>query len=134
MTGLSNVRKDLFGMPHLLGDSCRICKRSAQNKHHLVPKGMGGANRIFVLSTHWGQFVLESPLISVCGMGNMSGCHKKFHDHLYEPEWVWDSKEARMSWTSGELLSHGFVPHDPQLFQLGHYVIHTPQGDIEVRS
>ena len=45
---------------------CLICGRPATDAHHIVPKGMGGGNRVYVLETPMGMFPLRSPLFALC--------------------------------------------------------------------
>ena len=116
-SGMSYDKASLMGMPHILTDTCFICGRQTTNKHHLTEKGLG--NKFLTLHGH----KLESALISVCGSGNASGCHGKFHAHKIKVRWKWDSLEAATKWWTGEYLEAGMKPHDPFLFELGHYEI-----------
>lgn len=63
---------------------CVICGRPATNKHHHPPKGLGGI----------GKKGIEPPVISLCGGGNVCGCHGEVHKHNLEVRcinhvWQW---------------------------------------------
>lgn len=97
---------------------CLICGRPATDAHHIVPKGMGGGNRVYVLETPVGMFPLRSPLFALC-----RDHHMAFHDGRSSVVWEWDTDEDREAWESGYLLSHGYFPHDPRLFLHGCYMV-----------
>lgn len=121
----------LMGKPHIgayyfgdkdrhrlhFGARCLICGRPATDAHHVVPKGMGGGNRVYVLETPMGMFPLRSPLFALC-----RDHHEEFHQGL-TVEWRWDTEEDRERWESGYYLSHGYEPHDPRLFLHGCYLV-----------
>lgn len=115
---ISSERADLLGMPHMLDDYCQICGRWATNRHHIIPKGMGGGSKI----THFQGKKLYSPLISVCGSGNQSGCHGGFHNSRFKVEWVPYDATFWELWWSGELLKD-YKSNDPRLWDLGFYRI-----------
>ena len=78
-------RDSLLDAPDAIGwGFCRVCGRPATNRHHIVPKGMGGV-----------PMVVERriPLIELCGMGNAGGCHGLAHSRLlhfgYDREVGW---------------------------------------------
>ena len=82
---------------------------------------------MFNLRTGWGEFILLSPLFAMCRKH-----HDWFHKGMLRVRWEWDDDEAMASWWSGELLSHGYIPHDPRLFELGHYVVTAKATGKEV--
>ena len=133
LCGLDLDTASKFGMPHIGGhyngagldtyhrtsDACTICGRPATNLHHDPPRSKG----FFVLQTKWGAFVLRPALIALCGSGT-TGCHNDFHGgSRYKARWIWHSDEAAEKWWSGWFLSHGYQPHDPRLFEHGHWEI-----------
>lgn len=69
---MNEYQKSLMDAPSVESDLCVICGCPATNQHHVVPKSAGGTN---------------GPTISVCGNGNMSGCHKLLHDHILHVTW-----------------------------------------------
>lgn len=76
----SEFRKSLIGKPSVLSERCALCGRPASNLHHVVPKGMGGADDS------------QIPLIRLCGSGNASGCHGAAHSgHLH---FAWDDENG----------------------------------------
>lgn len=56
----------MMNKPSIETECCPFCGKPASNRHHIVPRSQGGTN---------------GPTITVCGIGNMSGCHKLLHDH-----------------------------------------------------
>ena len=108
---------------------CIICNKPATDAHHIVPKGLGGGNRVYVLETTVGIFPLRSPLFSLC-----RDHHEAFHQGKASVVWEWDDGEGRDQWESGYLLSHGYFPHDPRLFLFGAYVITHNGREWEVRD
>lgn len=63
---LTADRAALMGEDSIIQVSCCICGQPATNKHHAVPRSAGGEG---------------GPRVSVCGMGNTSGCHRLAHGH-----------------------------------------------------
>ena len=117
------------------GAMCSVCGRRATNAHHVVKLGLGGRQRPYVLGGRYGEFELYTPLFALCGMGNASGCHGMFHAGLLKARWAWDAPSAKRDWESGLLLCMGMKPHDPRLYELGHWVIEGPNGLMrEVRG
>lgn len=156
LDGLSRQRAELFGKPHLGahyegrvdyslkhptrrkqhhvddGAGCPFCGGGpATDAHHMAQKGMGGGSVVFNLSTEWGTFVLLSPLFALC-----RNHHEWFHRGLLEVRWEWDTEDAERRWWNGQLLSHGYAPHDPKLFGLGRYIVTAkPTGkEVEFRG
>lgn len=81
---------NVYDKPDIIPDEprCAICGRwGATNKHHILPKGIGGRNP---------EIEKRIPLILVCGMGNNSGCHGKFHSERLHMRWHdgWEFKET----------------------------------------
>ena len=68
-------------------------------------------------------------LIALCGSGT-TGCHGKRHVGKVEITWEWFDEADAERWWSGELLSHGYAPHDPMLYELGRWRIETPTGTV----
>jgi hypothetical protein len=56
----------LFNAPSIDLPYCPFCGRPATNRHHAVPRSQGGT---------------KGAIITVCGLGNMTGCHAKLHNH-----------------------------------------------------
>ena len=59
-------KKYQYHAPSVETLNCPFCGRKATNRHHIVPRGQGGG---------------DGATVTVCGMGNASGCHRLFHDH-----------------------------------------------------
>jgi hypothetical protein len=114
---------------------CCGCGRPANQGHHLVPKGMGGGRRVYYRQTDWGIFPLLSPVFAVCGMGNSSGCHGKFHHQggLIEAKWVWDGDEAFNLWDTGKLWRR-CKPNSDLIYQFGRWEISDGEKSWEVRN
>lgn len=82
--------ENMLDRPDVIPDdgTCAICGRhGATNKHHVIPKGMGGRSK---------SIEARIPLILLCGMGNTSGCHGKFHSNELHIRWHdgWQIKET----------------------------------------
>lgn len=74
---LYNAQRDrILGKPSIETELCPFCGRIATNRHHIIPKGMGGSKAEKLI-----------PTVTVCGMGNASGCHGRLHDHTLELDW-----------------------------------------------
>lgn len=134
-----------FGMPHIgayylhdnadsnkleHGAFCAVCGRPANNSHHEPPKGAGGRYRQFTMYSDWGMFILKPALVALCGSGT-TGCHGARHNGNFRIEWEWFDDTYAEQWWSGYLLSHGYVPHDPKLYELGQWRI-TSGGGVEI--
>ena len=63
---LNDLTAPMLGRPSLHSPYCVVCGKPATNQHHVVIKGMGGSRR-------------QIPTVSLCGMGNTSGCHGLAH-------------------------------------------------------
>lgn len=57
-------RDDIYAAPSVRRDWCVVCGRPATNMHHVIPNDRK-----------------HSPALSLCGMGNASGCHGAAHAH-----------------------------------------------------
>ena len=60
------LEKALMDKPSIEQQYCPFCGRPATNRHHIVARSQGGT---------------DGPTVTVCGMGNASGCHGLFHSH-----------------------------------------------------
>ena len=73
---MNELEKALYSAPSIHSDRCVFCGRPATNQHHVVFRSQGGK---------------DGATISVCGMGNASGCHGLLHQrklHVrYEGVW-----------------------------------------------
>lgn len=63
---LNDLTAPMLGRPSLHSPYCVVCGKPATNQHHVIIKGMGGSRR-------------QIPTVSLCGMGNTSGCHGLAH-------------------------------------------------------
>lgn len=74
---MRDVRRErLLGKPSIETELCPFCGRLATNRHHIVPKGMGGT-----------KSERDIPTVTVCGMGNAGGCHGRLHSRDIEMDW-----------------------------------------------
>lgn len=64
--------------PSIETELCPFCGRPASNRHHIVPRSRGGH---------------KGPTVTVCGMGNTSGCHRLLHDHRLHLRWSGETWE-----------------------------------------
>ena len=78
MTTYNAYRDNLLDRPSMAdGDRCAVCGRYAHDRHHVIPKGMGGVPK-----------ALEAriPKLLLCGNGNLTGplggCHGMAHQGL----------------------------------------------------
>ena len=55
-----------YSAPSIELPYCPFCGKKATNRHHIVPRSQGGG---------------DGATVTVCGMGNASGCHGLLHDH-----------------------------------------------------
>lgn len=132
LQGLPLQRAECYGKPHIgarykhkdlrdhasyerTTNECPICGQPATNTHHLSPRS---TSKIFTLQGH----TLRSALIALCGFGNVSGCHGKFHKHHLEAYWNWYGYEYAESWWEGEMLRE-IEPHSPELYEYGYWQI-----------
>lgn len=75
------LREKLLDKPSIETPFCPFCGKPATNRHHIVPRSYGGK---------------DTPTVCVCGMGNSSGCHGKFHHYQLHLRWVdgWEYLET----------------------------------------
>ena len=73
---MNELEKALMQEPSITSPYCVFCGRPATNQHHVVFRSQGGK---------------DGPTLSVCGMGNASGCHYLLHQRMlhvrYEDGW-----------------------------------------------
>ena len=67
---IPEYQRDIYQAPSIRREWCVVCGKPATNNHHVIPN-----------ARHETKDHPESPTISLCGMGNASGCHGKAHDH-----------------------------------------------------
>ena len=65
---LNDLTASMLDKPSIVTASCCVCGRPATNQHHVIIKGMGGT-----------RHEKRIPTVSLCGLGNTSGCHKLAH-------------------------------------------------------
>ena len=65
-----DYQRDIYGAPSVKRPYCVVCGKLATNDHHVIPN-----------ARHATREHPESPTLSLCGMGNASGCHGDAHDH-----------------------------------------------------
>lgn len=65
-----DYQRNIFNAPSVRREWCVVCGRPAQNDHHVIPG-----------HRHKTKNYPESPTLSLCGMGNASGCHGLAHSH-----------------------------------------------------
>ena len=68
---MSEYERELLGAPSHRSSRCLACGKVAQNDHHVIPKRMGGRCK---------EILRLIPTVSLCGLGNASGCHKLAHE------------------------------------------------------
>ena len=75
---MDNLERALMDAPSIESECCPFCGRLATNRHHIVARSRGGS---------------KGPTVTVCGMGNASGCHGLLHAHMlhlrYEDGWYY---------------------------------------------
>jgi len=64
---MNELDRAMMGAPSIESPYCPFCGRPATNRHHVVLRSQGGG---------------DGPTVTVCGFGNASGCHGKFHRRL----------------------------------------------------
>ena len=101
------------------GAMCPFCGRPATEAHHVVPKGIGGGSRVFVLYTKMGRFVLRSPLFGLCAK-----CHREFTEKRASARWEWyEDGPYEDKWADGWYLSHGYEPNGGRLYAVGRWFV-----------
>ena len=63
---MNDYQRALMNAPNIESRLCPFCGQPATNRHHIVPRSQGGEH---------------FPTVTVCGMGNASGCHRLLHLH-----------------------------------------------------
>ncbi|MCI8469332.1 MAG: HNH endonuclease [Eggerthellaceae bacterium] len=69
---MNEYQRELMGRPAIEAPWCPFCGRPWSSRHHIVPRSQGGA---------------KGPTVTVCGMGNESGCHGLLHHHRLHLRW-----------------------------------------------
>ena len=64
---MDELMRPLMSAPSIELPWCPFCGKPATNRHHIVPRSQGGKN---------------GATVTVCGMGNASGCHGLFHSRM----------------------------------------------------
>lgn len=70
--GMDEQMRALMGAPSVEREACPFCGRRAEQRHHVVPRSLGGS---------------RGPTVTVCGLGNASGCHGLLHSHRLHLRW-----------------------------------------------
>lgn len=96
---INRLNEHLLDKPSLKSDTCCVCGAPASNDHHVIPKGMGGS-----------KLAKRIPTVSLCGMGNTSGCHGKAHSgRLFfdyrDGAWVYHESSEPMTMFDAHELS-----------------------------
>ena len=98
---MSAFKAQMLDKPSVVDEPyCAVCGKPATNKHHVIPKGMGGVSA---------ELEKRIPKIRLCGMGNADGCHGDVHAkllHLY-----WDDDYCGGSW----MMYRSIQPVDDKL-------------------
>lgn len=81
---MNKWQEQLMHAPSLILTRCPFCGRTATNNHHIVPRSQGGT---------------AGPMISVCGMGNASGCHGLLHQHKLHLRYDFERKRWQFIYT-----------------------------------
>lgn len=69
---VNQYQQEMMGRPSIKRDTCVFCGLPKQSDHHIVPRSQGGT---------------AGPTVSVCGVGNESGCHGMLHMHRLHLRW-----------------------------------------------
>ena len=69
---MNEYEKVLMDKPSINSPWCVFCGRPATERHHIVFRSQGGS---------------DGPTVSVCGWGNVSGCHALLHAHKLHMRW-----------------------------------------------
>lgn len=75
---MNELKRALLDKPDMIRPWCIACGKPSTNHHHVIPKGMGGLQR---------DLERRIPLLSLCGMGNASGCHGLAHSGRLHFRW-----------------------------------------------
>lgn len=77
---ISELYKPMMGKPSIRSNRCVICGQPATNQHHVVKRSAGKWVRDGI--------ELKKPTMSLCGMGNASGCHGLAHAGRLHFRWA----------------------------------------------
>ena len=137
--GISMDKATQYGAPHVggfysgegvnthklkEGARCAVCGRRATNVHHEPQKG---TSPYWGMQTDWGVFLLKPALIALCGSGT-TGCHGDVHAGRVKLRWEWADDETAERWFTGDLLAHGYEPHDEHFREMGRWTV-TENGE-----
>jgi hypothetical protein len=90
-------RENMAGESHI-SDYCLICGKPATERHHVVPRSRGGS---------------KGPVVSVCGWGNITGCHGRLHTGRVHLRWNAEKRLwSRLCAPQGQSLSTPFAVDD----------------------
>lgn len=84
---INNLNKHLLGCPSIKSRYCVVCGEPATNDHHVIIKGIGGS-----------KYAKQIPTVSLCGMGNTSGCHGLAHSGRLFFDYRTSLKTGRKCW------------------------------------
>lgn len=128
LRGKSVERARLYGMPHAgaeyVGDTtdryrrldgpCVICGSPSAHVHHEPQRGIGGGGYLEL-----GGHRLRPALLRLCPT-----CHSRRHDGRLFITWEWNLPTYEDMWSTGYMLESGLVmPHDPELYEYGRWVV-----------
>lgn len=75
---MNRYERDLLDHESVKSPLCVVCGRPATDSHHVVMKGAGGVTA---------ALERRIPTLTLCGMGNASGCHGMAHRHMLHFRW-----------------------------------------------
>lgn len=82
--------RGLLDRPSVDSGRCAVCGMAAGDRHHVIPKRMGGRSR---------ELERRIPTVLLCGWGNTGGCHGLAHDHVLHFGWD-DARGGWVHWIS----------------------------------
>lgn len=141
--GMSMDKATQYGAPHVggyysgegvnthklkEGARCAVCGRRATNVHHEPKKG---TSPYWGMQTDWGVFLLKPALIALCGSGT-TGCHGDVHAGRVKLRWEWADDDTAERWFTGDLLAHGYEPHDEHFLDMGRWAVTAYDGRGEL--
>lgn len=78
---VSELLQPLMGKPSVKADHCCVCGATHPlNNHHIVRRSAG---KMYI-----GGVELKKPTVTLCGIGNASGCHGLAHENRLHFRWV----------------------------------------------
>ena len=83
------------------------------------------------MQTDWGVFLLKPALIALCGSGT-TGCHGDVHAGRVKLRWEWADDDTAERWFTGDLLAHGYEPHDEHFLDMGRWAVTACGGKGEL--